>query len=77
MNEIQLFNPENMNVSVVEILWYILGVLVIIFILHSIIATYHWFTYGTERSVPLLATIIYNTVGGLLLISMAILLLTI
>ena len=76
MDETQLIDPSAINITFTEILGYILLAAAVAFIIHSVIATYHWFTYGTERSVPLLATIIYNAVGGLLLLGMLTILFT-
>lgn len=42
----------------------------VVFAIHALVIIYHWFTYGTERAVPLVATAIYLGVGGLLLITM-------
>jgi len=49
--------------------WLFLLILVI-FAIHALVIVYHWFTYGTERAVPLVAAAIYLGVGGVLLITM-------
>ena len=47
------------------------------FTIHSVIAIYHWFTFGTERSISLIAASIYLIGGGLLIGTMLMLLLNI
>ncbi|MAZ30227.1 hypothetical protein CL655_02995 [bacterium] len=55
-------------------LWVFLA-LCVVFIAHAVVATYHWFTYGSERAISLLSAIIYIGVGGCLLIMMGLTLL--
>lgn len=49
------------------LLWIWLGA-VVIFFGHWLIASYHWYVYGSERAVSLLSIIIYGA-GGLLLLA--------
>jgi len=42
-------------------------VMVCLFLGHWLIASYHWYSYGSERSTSLLAITIYG-VGGLILL---------
>ena len=51
------------------ILFYVLAA---IFVVHAIIATYHWLTYGTSRASALLAVAIYCGGGAFLLMAMAV-----
>lgn len=50
--------------------WWLLGAATAIFIIHAVIVMYHWFNFGTERSAPIIASVIYVGIGSLLLLSM-------
>lgn len=55
--------------STTDIWWLLLYVAVLTFTIHTIVVMYHWFTFGTERKVPLIATAVYVGVGGVILTS--------
>lgn len=53
-----------------EILWYVLIGAVLVFLIYSIFLIYHWFRYGMNILISLLATVIYSSVSGIILITM-------
>ncbi|HEC32875.1 MAG TPA: hypothetical protein ENI63_01285 [Candidatus Kaiserbacteria bacterium] len=55
-----------------DTLWYIFAGVVLIFLFYSISLVYHWFRYGMNIPVSILATIIYSVVSGIVLIAMII-----
>ncbi|MBI2618169.1 hypothetical protein HYW58_01830 [Candidatus Kaiserbacteria bacterium] len=59
------FLPHNPN-----ILWYAFLGIVLIFFFYSIFLLYHWFRYGMNIIVSLIATVIYGGVSGIILITM-------
>jgi hypothetical protein len=57
------------SISLDGALGWILLLLTVGFLIHAAVATYHWFTYGSERSISLLSSLIYVGVGlGILLL---------
>lgn len=46
-----------------------------IFVLHAIVVIYHWYTFGSERRISTLSSIIYVSVGVCILAAMGIVLL--
>lgn len=71
-----VFSNIMSNLHIDGLLWWMLFGLAILFIAHAVVAAYHWYSYGSERSVSLLSIGIYTSVGSVLLIMMAITLLT-
>lgn len=53
-----------------EALWYIFIGVVLIFFFYSISLIYHWFRYGMNALVSIIATVIYSGVSGIILIVM-------
>lgn len=53
------------------------GVLVLTFLVHALIAMYHWFTFGSSRSLSAIATTVYLGGGGFLLLLMGLALIAI
>lgn len=47
-------------------------VLAVLFIVHALIAAYHWLSYGTNRASALLGVLVYIGGGAFLLIAMAV-----
>lgn len=41
-------------------------ILVVVFIIHTIILSYHWYTYGDQKSISTTALIVY-VAGGVIL----------
>lgn len=64
------------NASLAGVLWVTLAVVTIIFLLHFLVAAYHWLTYGSERTTSIISIALYGGVGGFLLLLMALTLLT-
>gem|GEM_PF-1577379 len=44
-------------------------VLLVLFLLHTLVLSYHWFNYGTKRRTGAIALIVY-ILGGIVLFSM-------
>ena len=51
-------------------LWYLFLGVVLVFLFYSIFLVYHWFRYGMNVLVSILATIIYSVVSAVILITM-------
>lgn len=64
------------TITVTSMLWWVFFAITIAFLIHAVVVAYHWYTFGSERSVSILSTIIYIGVGAGLLLLMAITLLT-
>lgn len=65
--------PFALNIAEISfsgLLWWVMAGATLIFVIHAAVATYHWFTFGSERFVSLLSTIIYWGVGGFILLAM-------
>ena len=60
--------------SLLQLIFYIV---VLGFIIHAAIVSYHWLTYGVARSTSLMAVAVYLVGGSLLLITMSVALATI
>jgi hypothetical protein len=56
------------NVSTQTIFIWLYIVIVLLFLGHWLVASYHWYTYGSERKISLLSITVYGAVGGLLLL---------
>lgn len=67
MSELPLF--PYLSVST-DALWYVFFGVVLVFFFYSIFLVYHWFRYGMNIFVSLLATIIYAAGSGILLLMM-------
>lgn len=46
-------------------------VLVLIFVIHAVVLGYHWFSYGSSRSMSLAALAVYLAGGAVFLMTMA------
>lgn len=68
--------PVLEGASLPGILWGLLAVITVVFIIHFLIAAYHWLTFGSERTTSIVSIAIYGGVGGFLLLLMALTLLT-
>lgn len=55
-----------------EVLWYVFIGVVLLFLFYSIFLVYHWFRYGMNVLMSIIATIIYTSVSGIILIVMII-----
>ncbi len=64
-NELSTFLPLNSDA-----LWYVFIGAILIFFFYSIFLIYHWFRYGMNFLMSVLATIIYSGVSGIILILM-------
>ena len=53
-----------------EAMWYIFIGVVLVFLFYSLFLVYHWFRYGMNIIISLLATVIYSGVSGIILIVM-------
>lgn len=69
------FLPALESISLVTALFWVWLLCVVIFAAHWLIASYHWYSYGSERFVSLLSIVVYGALGGSLLIGMGSLLL--
>lgn len=47
-------------------------ILLLAFVLHAVFVGYHWFTYGSSRSISLLAFAIYLSGGAIFLLILSI-----
>jgi hypothetical protein len=61
--------------SLSGILTWVWLLMVCIFILHWVVASYHWYTFGSEKSLSYLSILVYGGGGLLILVSMGLLLL--
>lgn len=52
-----------------EVFWYTFIGAIFIFLFYSIFLIYHWFRYGMNILISLLATVIYASVSGVILIT--------
>ena len=59
------------GISLDQILMIILLILVIIFMVHSAVVTYHWLTYAQNRGQAFTFALIHIGVGAILLLTMA------
>lgn len=59
------------NITTETVLWVLLLVAVSVFLVHAVVVAYHWYSFGTERSVASLSTTIYVAVGLVLLLGMS------
>lgn len=59
-----------------SILELVLYVLIIAFVVHALMLTYHWFTYGNDRKLSTLALTIYLAGGVVLLLTLGVTLTT-
>ena len=53
-----------------NILWYAFLSMVALFFFYSMFLLYHWFRYGMNIIVSLIATVIYGGVSGIILLAM-------
>ena len=53
----------------IQLLFY---VTVLVFTIYSIILAYHWYAYGTKRSISIIALSIYLLVSAIFLLAMSI-----
>jgi hypothetical protein len=67
--------PAIDNIVLSDGLLWIWIIVCCIFIAHWVIASYHWYTFGSERSISILSIAIYGGGGLFVLITMGTLLL--
>lgn len=58
-------------VSLEQLLTIVLLILIILFMVHSAIVTYHWLTYAQNRSQAFVAALVHIGIGGIILATMA------
>lgn len=70
MNDTLSLLPFPLLPAASNVLWYAFLAVIAIFFFYSIFLMYHWFRYGMNILVSLIATIIYGGVSGVILIIM-------
>ncbi len=55
----------------------VFGAFVLLFLIHALVVMYHWFTFGSNRGVSFIATLVYLGGGLFLLLLMGLALIAI
>ena len=68
-------DPHILNIfnNIFELIFY---VLLLIFVLHTLVVSYHWFTYGDSKKISTTALAIYLIGGAILFLTFGITLTT-
>ena len=68
--------PSFAGMSLPGMLWTVLAIVTIIFVIHFLVAAYHWLTFGSERTTSIVSIAIYGGVGLFILLLMTLTLFT-
>lgn len=68
--------PFLTEVTAATIFTIIFAVCCVLFIAHWLVASYHWYTFGSERRISILSATVYGAGGALVLLIMGAILVT-
>ena len=60
-----------LSFTAVEVFQLIFYILLLIYVIHASVFSYHWLSFGSERTASLLGITVYLLSGGLMLLIMA------